>query len=176
VRLYFRKLPWLPLILILLPVMLHAADVTAALKRETGKCAQIWQRQDIDGIVSYMPERVITKSGGRGAVARELTSQFAEARAYGAQRVEVRPGKIPIPQSIGKWLACLIPVTAILHGPHLDLTQETHVLAVSIDKGRQWSFMVLYQTTQAELNSWFPEFKGKILVPVSPEPQVDIVY
>lgn len=173
---YFRKIPGLSLILILLSATLHAADITATLKHETGKCVLMWQRQDIEGIVSFMPERVVAKSGGRAAVARELKSQFAEARAYGAQSVEIRPGKATAPQPFGNWLVCLIPVTAILHGPHLDLTQQTHVLAVSNDKGKQWSFVVLYQTTQAELKSWFPEFKGKIIVPVSPDPQMDIVY
>jgi len=173
---YFRTVSGLSLIAILLSTTLHAADAATTLKRETDKCAQLWQRQDIEGIVSSMPDRVVSKSGGRAAVVRELKNQFAEARAYGVQRMEVKPGRITALQSFGKWLTSVVPVTAILHGPHLDLTQTTHVLAVSSDRGKHWSFVVLYQATQAELNSWFPEFAGKIAVPASPDPQVDVVY
>ncbi len=177
-RLLYRKISRWSLVLIFLPAVLHAAENTAtiALRRELGKCALAWQRQDVEGIVSYLPEAVVTKSGGRAAVVRELKEQFAEVRAYGAQRMEVQPGKIAGPQLLGEWLTSLIPVVAVVHGPHLDLTQRTHVLAVSRDRGKHWFFVVLYQITQAELIRWFPEFADKIKVPTTPDPQVELVY
>lgn len=180
-RLFFRKILCWSLVLGFFPTLFSAAEPTAAspavtLKREIGKCALLWQRQDMAGIVSYLPERVIAKSGGRVVVLRELKEQFAEARSYGVQRLEVQPGKIASLQPFGEWLASVVPITAVLHGPHVDLTQQTHVLAVSQDRGKHWFFIVLYQRTQTELNTWFPEFAGKIKVPVAPDPQMEMVY
>jgi len=162
--------------LVLLPLALRAADVSAILKREVGKCALAWQRGDCEGIVSYLPPKVISQSGGRAVVLRELKEQFAQARSLGAERLEAIPGRLSAPKQVGSWLTSLVPITAVVHGAHLDLTQQSHVLAVSSDQGKRWFFMLLYQVTQAELNAWFPEFGGKVAVPEDPAPRMDLVY
>ena len=33
-----------------------------------------------------------------------------------------------------------------------------------------------FQATQDELNAWFPEFAGKLLVPDDPAPELEVVY
>jgi hypothetical protein len=162
--------------LILLPAILCAADTIPILKREAGKCALAWQRQDFEGMLAYLPPRVIARSGGRAAVLRELKDQFAQARSLGVERMEALPGRAPMPRQFGSLLASIVPVTAVLHSIHLDLTQQTHVLAVSSDQGKRWFFVLLYQATQAELNAWFPEFGGRVVVPDDPAPQMDFVY
>lgn len=171
-----RKLLCSLLGLIVLPVLLGAADATAVLKREAGKCAAAWQRRDIGGIISYLPPRIIAQSGGRVAVARELKDEFAQARSLGAERLEALPGHPSAPRQIGSWLVSLIPVTAIVHSAHLELTQQTHVLGLSSDLGKHWFFVLLYQVTLSELHAWFPEFAGKIVIPDEPAPQMDFVY
>ena len=70
----------------------------------------------------------------------------------------------------------VIPATVVVHQTHLDLTQATHVLGVSSDQGAHWFFVPLYQATQAEVNAWFPEFAGKVLVPDDPMPEVEVVF
>lgn len=174
--LYMRKILRWSLGLILLPAILGAADISAVLKREVAKCASAWQRSDFETIVSYQPPRVIARSGGRAAVLRELKDQFAQARALGVERLEAKPGQTASPRQIGPWLVSLVPITAVLHSAHIDLTQRTHVLAVSADAGKRWSFMLLYQVTQAELREWFPELGGKIVIPADPVPQMEFVY
>lgn len=171
-----RKILAWPLGLILLPAILGAADVSVVLGREVAKCAAAWQRGDFEAMVSCQPPRVIARSGGRAAVLRELREQFAQARALGVERLAVAPGRPGAPRKIGTWLVSLVPITAVLHGAHVDLTQRTHVLAISTDAGKRWSFMLLYQVTEAELGEWLPELRGKIKVPVDPAPQVEFVY
>ena len=162
--------------LILMPALANAADTTSVLKREVGKCALAWQRQNLDGIISYLPPRVIAQSGGPAAVLRELKDQFAQAKSLGVEKMEALPGRPSMPRQMGSWVTAIVPATAVLHGPHLDLTQQTHVLAVSADQGKHWFFLLLYQVTQADLNAWFPEFSGKIIVPSDPAPQMEFVY
>jgi hypothetical protein len=162
--------------LLLLPVLLRGEDGGITLKREAGKCAAAWQRSDYEKIVAHLPARVIQQWGGRAAVLQQTKDQFAQARSLGVQRMEAMVGKIPAPKRAGSWMSTVIPVTALLHGSHLDLTQQTHVLGVSPDLGKHWYFVLLYQVTQAELNAWFPEFAGKVIVPTDPPPQVEFVY
>ena len=164
------------LALILWPATVGAADLTSLIAREAGRCATAWQRSDYAGIISYLPPPVIQKMGGRAAVLRELKAKFAEAREYGVERMEVHPGQPSPPRQIGKWLTAVLPLTAVLHREHLDLTQQTHALGLSSDQGKHWFFVLLHDATQAEMVLWFPEFKGKIVVPVDPEPQLDVVY
>lgn len=153
-----------------------AADLRAVISRETRKCADAWQRSDYPGIVAYLPPRVIQQSGGRAAVVQELKDQFAEARSYGVNSFEAKIGQPSRPKQVGRWLASIIPVTALAHGPHLDLTQQTHVLALSADQGRRWYVVPLYQKTDDDLAAWFPEFRGKITLPATPAPELHVVY
>ena len=163
--------------LFLLPATaLHAGDFTPVIKREAGKCAAAWQRGDYAGILAYLPPQVVRQSGGRAAVLRELKEQFAQARSLGVERLEAVPGQPSKPKPLGRWLISFIPLTAVLHHAHLDLTQTTHVLGLSADQGKHWFFVLLYQTTQAELDAWFPEFAGKVIVPGDPEPELAAVY
>ena len=171
-----QKLRCLLLGLALLPAALNAADIPTILKREAGRCALAWQRGDCEGIVAYLPPKVIAKSGGHAAMLRELKDQFAQARALGAERFEALPGQPSPPRQIGLWLTALIPVTGILHGAHLDLTQQTYVLALSSDRGKHWYFLLLYQLAPADLNAWFPELARKIAIPPDPAPRMEMVY
>jgi len=171
-----RKLEFLLIGLILLPAVLRAADVGPILRREAGRCALAWQRGDFERILAYLPPPVVTHSGGRAVVLRELKDQFAQARTLGAERFEALPGRPSTPRQIGPWLTALIPATGIVHGAHLDLTQQTHVLALSSDRGKHWYFLLLYQLAPSDLNAWFPELAGKIAIPLDPAPRMELVY
>ena len=173
---FMQKLRCLLIGLIFLPAMLRAADVATVLRRDAGRCALAWQRGDCDGIVAYLPPQVVARSGGRAAVLRELKDQFAQARALGAERMQALPGRPPAPRQIGPWLTAILPVTAILRGAHLELTQQTRVLALSPNGGKRWYFLLLYQVTPADLKAWFPELVGKIVLVADPPPEMHIVY
>ncbi|MEO9112447.1 MAG: hypothetical protein ABI387_07270, partial [Lacunisphaera sp.] len=67
---------------------LCAAESSSILKREAGRCALAWQRGDCEGIVAYLPPQVVSRSGGRAVVVRDLKDQFAQARALGADRMQ----------------------------------------------------------------------------------------
>jgi hypothetical protein len=109
-------------------------------------------------------------------VLRDLKDQFAQARALGADRLQALPARPSAPRQIGPWLTAILPVTAILHGAHLELTQQTRVLALSSDGGKRWHFLLLYQVTPADLKTWFPELAGKIALPADPPPQMDVIF
>jgi hypothetical protein len=171
-----RKMCCLFVGLIFLPAIVRAADVVAILRRDAGRCALAWQRGDCEGIVGYLPPQVVARSGGRAAVLRDLKDQFAQARALGADRLQALPARPSAPRQIGPWLTAILPVTAILHGAHLELTQQTRVLALSSDGGKRWHFLLLYQVTPADLKAWFPELAGKIVLPADPPPQMDVIF
>ena len=67
-------------------------------------------------------------------------------------------------------------MSAILHGTHLELTQQTRVLALSPNGGKRWYFLLLYQVTSGDLEAWFPELAGKIALPADPPPQMDVIF
>lgn len=160
------------LALVWLPVARAAADLRPLISREARTCGAAWERGDAATIVTYLPAPIIQQSGGREAVRRDLQEQFAQARALGAERLEIAAGKPSVPKTIGRWLVSVLPVVAIVHSAHLDLTQETQVLALSSDRGRRWSFVLLYAVDQPELTAWFPEFRGRVVVPKPAPPQL----
>ena len=162
--------------LLLLPALIHAADLRPAIKREAGKCAAAWQRNDYEGVLAFLPPRVIQQSGGRKTALKKIKSTFNKAEEYGVQRIDFSPGQPSSPQTVGKWLTSLIPLSVVLHRMPLDVTQETHLLGLSADQGKHWFFVPLYQTSQTKLYLWFPEFAGKLIIPTDPEPQFNVAF
>ena len=162
--------------LLLLPAALQAADLRPVIRREAGKCATAWQRNDYEGVLAFLPPQVIKKSGGQKAALKKIKTQFNLAREYGVDRMDFLHGQPASPKMIGRWLTAMVPLTVVLHRTPLDVTQQTHLLALSADQGKRWFFVPLYETSQAKLNSWFPEFAGKVIVPVAPEPQVQLAF
>jgi hypothetical protein len=162
--------------LFLLPAAIHGADLRPVITREAGKCAATWQRNDYEGVLAFLPPQVIKQSGGRAAALKKIKNQFNLAREYGVDRMDFSPGQPATPRTVGKWLTAMVPLTVVLHRTPLDVTQHTHLLALSADQGKRWFFVPLYHTTQAKLNLWFPEFAGKIIVPAETEPQLDVAF
>lgn len=172
---FMRKLRFI-LGLLLLPAALPAADLRPVIQREAGKCAAAWQRNDYEGVLAFLPPQVIKKSGGQKAALKKIQNQFNLARDYGVDRIEFLPGRPAAPKMTGRWMTALVPLTVVLRRTPIDVTQQTHLLALSADQGKRWFFVPLYQTSQARLNSWFPEFAGKVIVPVDPEPQMQLAF
>ena len=162
--------------LVLLPTLAVAEDLLPTLTREVRRCAAAWQRGDYERILAYLPPQVLQRSGGPAAWRREIKEQFAQVRASGVESFEAVPGRPANPKPIGHWLVSLIPLTAVLHHAHLDLTQSTQVLGLSVDQGKHWYFVPLYQVSQAELNAWLPELAGRVVVPLDPAPRLELVY
>lgn len=160
---------------VLLPSVLSAAsNLVPAISREATKCAAAWQREDLPTAVAYMPARVVQQLGGRTALLKELKEQYAQARQLGAQELELTLGSPSSPQPVGPWLVAVVPITAVVHSAYVDLIQDTHALALSADRGKRWSFVLLYGLTQPELNAWFPEFRGRVRVPVTAKPRLTL--
>ena len=162
--------------LFLLPTLIYAVDVRPIIKREAGKCAAAWQRNDYAGVLAFLPPRVIQQNGGRRAALKKIRDTFNKAEEYGVQRIDFSPGQPTPPKTIGKWLSSIVPLTVVLHRMPLDVTQETHLLALSTDQGQHWFLVPLYQVSQAKLIAWFPEFAGKLVVPTDPEPQMEVAF
>lgn len=161
---------------LLLSLGLQGADLRPVVKREAVKCAAAWQRNDYEGVLAYLPPRVIQQSGGRKAALNKIKSQFNKAGEYGVERMDFSPGEPSSPKTVGKWLTSLVPLTVVLHRPPLDVIQDTHLLALSMDQGKHWFFVPLYQTSQAKLNRWFPELNGKVVVPAESDPRFEVAF
>ena len=162
--------------LILLPAATLAADLRPNILHEATRCAAAWQRNDYEGVMGFLPPQVIKQFGGRTAALKKIKSQFNLARDYGVDRIDFSPAQPAAPKLLGKWLTTLVPLAVVLHRTPVDVTQQTHLLALSNDQGKHWYFVPLYHTTQAKLNLWFPEFAGKIIIPTEAEPEIGVSF
>ncbi|MEO7598581.1 MAG: hypothetical protein ABIV50_06595 [Opitutus sp.] len=160
----------------LTPAISRAVDLRPGILREVRRCATAFQREDIAAVIGFLPSRVVQKRGGRAALINELKDQLTQAREMGMNRIEALPGNPAVPRTHGRLMSSLVPVTAVAYGAHVEVTQQTHILAVSADAGKHWSIIPLYDVSQAELNAWYPEFRGKVAVPVVTKPKMQLVY
>src|SRR3954463_12954090 len=98
-------------LVLFLPALIQAADLRPIVKREAGRCAVAWQRNDYEGVLAFLPPRVIQQNGGRTAALKKIKGQFSLARDYGVDRMDFTAGQPATPAPLGKWLTSLIPLT-----------------------------------------------------------------
>jgi hypothetical protein len=89
-------------------------------------------------------------------------------RAKGASIEDVTFGEPGKSQKIGEWLVALVPQHLLIKSPEGRYEQDSHILAISEDDGKNWTFVDVNNRTKFE--KAFPEFIGKIELPERTDP------
>ncbi|HZZ20297.1 MAG TPA: hypothetical protein VFE25_13050 [Opitutaceae bacterium] len=148
------------------------ADLVVNLRRDAQACAAAWNRRDFKMVVSYLPERLYPNGRARVEAVKEIEDGLSSA---GDPAFHVSIGTIKKARKYRKLYAAIVPISATLDWPGLRTTDDSYLLAVSSNEGQSWQFLPLYEETQRDIDKFFPEFEGKILIPQSPAPATQIV-
>jgi hypothetical protein len=154
----------------LLPVSASAQDMVATIQKAAQGCASAIVSSDYEGVVRCTHKRVISLVGGEEAMIAVLkrgTKQFAEDKVA---FIEAKVGVPGDPKTIGTWTISYIPQHIVMTVPGGRLYQNSTLLGVSEDQGKNWVFIDLGATTEEKLASVFPEFTGQVSMPRKNKP------
>jgi hypothetical protein len=89
-------------------------------------------------------------------------------KSKGVAIEDVTLGEPEKPRKIGEWLVSLVPQKILIKLPEGHIEQESHLLAISEDEGKNWTFVDVNNRTKFE--TAFPELVGKIVLPEKKAP------
>ncbi len=155
------------------PACVRSQDVSATIKEQAGKCIKALLSGDYETVAVYAHKHVLDLMGGKDAMI-ELLKRGAEGmRAKGVSIEDVALGEPEKSQKIGEWLVALVPQRILIKSAEGRFEQASHILAISEDEGKTWTFVDL--NNRAKFETAFPELAGKIEVPerTPPVPKAD---
>lgn len=142
------------------------ADALTTLMLDASKCADAWNREDYPAFVACLSDRIVADAATREAALVEIKNYFGYLENAGLKTLRVSVGE---PKDVVRGAAlqgAILPIVAELEGPDAKLTAPSSILGVSKDQGKSWKFAVLFKVSQPMLDRLYPEFQGKLVIPI----------
>lgn len=155
------------IVLLVLPASLYAQD-PAVVKKQATIVANALIAGNYGTVIDHMHPKVIAMSGGKAKLLQLMTNGMKQMQAQNVSFVAAtigEPGKF---YKAGAEIHCLVPENITMKVGGNTLHAQSNLLAISGDKGKNWSFVDVNKNTIAAIPKMFPNFnKGLIL----PEPK-----
>ncbi|MEO7213599.1 hypothetical protein [Mucilaginibacter sp.] len=151
-------------LLLLLPVALYAQDTTAV-KKQANIVAAALIAGNYSTVINYMHPKVLKMVGGKDKLLQLMTNGMKQMKAQGItfQSATIgSPGKF---YKAGTEIHCLVPENVTMKVGANTLHSQSNLLAVSSDKGKNWTFIDLNKNTIAQIPKMFPNFNKDLKIP-----------
>lgn len=128
--------------------------------------ASAMKEKDYAKIMEYVHPNIISLGGGKDLMLTVIESQMT---AFTDQNIEIADITYGDPTDIvvaGEELHCVLPQTMSLSMNGQSFSQETNLLAASIDNGETWKFVDLTQYDRESLKIFLPNFNDDLKVPI----------
>jgi hypothetical protein len=152
------------LFLLLLPASLYAQDA-AVVKKQAQIVAAALVAGNYSTVINYMHPRVIAITGGKDKLLQLTTNGMKQMKAQGVTFTAATvgtPGKF---YKAGTEIHCLVPEDITLKMGASTIHAQSNLLAVSSDKGKNWTFTDLNKNTIALIPKLFPNFNKDLKIP-----------
>lgn len=155
----------------LLPLMLHAQN-PAAVKKQAMMMAQSMTKGDYKNIVNYTYPKAVQLAGGKEKMTAMIATGMQQMKAANINFESVTvgdPGKF---YKAGKEIHCLLPETLVMSSPKGKIAMHSHLLAVSGDGGKSWSFLDMNNSTADKVKQLIPNFNPALKIPAATTEQL----
>lgn len=128
--------------------------------------AEATKAKDIEALVKYIHPNIIALGGGEKLMKSVIESQFD---VFVAQDITIDDITYGDPTDIvkaGEELHCIIQQTTTMSLNGQEFSQDTDLLAASLDNGETWKFIDLAQYDRESLKIFIPNFNDDLKIPV----------
>lgn len=156
--------PFKLLLILLLPVSLFAQD-TAIVKRQANGVAKALMNSDFKRVIAGTYPKAVDIAGGKEKLLSMMTAGMSQMRSQGFsfQKVTIgSPGKF---YKAGTEIHCLLPETIVMKTSRGLMAAKSNLLAISNDKGKNWTFIDLNERAISSIKTLFPNFNKNLVIP-----------
>ncbi len=145
--------------------ILHSADFADTIRREAQKMSEAMRKGDFNTLIDYALPKVVHMVGKDKALAqmRQMDAQMKKEGFFYDSATIGTPGQV---SDINGKLYVLIPETVKIKAPGGMITKESHLMAISEDKGKRWYFVDTAGLVNEEVfKDTLPDVVGRIEIP-----------
>ncbi|AYL96890.1 hypothetical protein [Mucilaginibacter celer] len=150
----------------LFPLLLHAQN-PVVVKQQATIMAQSMTKGDYKTLINYTYPKAVQLVGGKEKMISLITTGMEQMKAAKINFESVTvgdPGKF---YKAGKEIHCLLPETLIMSSPKGRIAMHSHLLAVSADGGKNWSFLDLNNSGADKVSQLIPNFNPQLKIPAT---------
>lgn len=145
--------------------LLAQNDYSTSILASAEKNAQAFKEKNYSNLVEYMHPNIISMGGGKDLMASVVESQL---NAFAEQNIEVTNITFGSPADIvkaGEELHCIVSQNTEMSMNGQTFSQDTNLLAASLDNGETWKFIDLAQYDKESLKIFIPNFNDSLVIP-----------
>jgi len=152
------------LVLLLLPAAVYAQD-PEVVKKQATVVADALVHNDYATVINHTYPKALQLGGGKAKMLQMMTTGMQQMTAQGVSFESATigtPGKF---YKAGTEIHCLVPEYISMKVGGTTMKVNSNLLAVSSDKGKNWSFLDLNKNTIAMVPKLFPNFNKDLKLP-----------
>ena len=172
-----RRVLSIAIALTFFPMVSEAQDSPAipksavvAAKRDAQASVDALLRGDFERFAAFVYPRALKFAGGKERMIASVQRGVEEMRAQGARLESASAGQPEQMMRAGADLLTIIPVEQVATVEDGQILFSSHLLGVSSDNGRSWTFVDTLKLTPENVRSFIPNFNSALKLPTSPTP------
>lgn len=153
-----------------MPTLTLADEATDFIKQEADKCTKAMLTAEPEGVARYSHPRLLEGIGGKDALVAAIKKAMDGMKAQGVTVEKATIGEPEKPVKVDTWQVSFVPQTLVLKINDNRIQKDSHLLGISEDEGKKWTFVDVGQMSEEQLAQVFPELKGKVKLPEKKKP------
>ena len=135
------------------------------IKQQAERCSEAQLKMDFEGLLPYVPKKLLEMMGGREVLKTKLAQGNAVLKSRGVTIDSAVIGNPELPQKYEGVYVALVPMTTNLTTPQGKVIATSSMVAISEDNAASWSFVDTSTVNEEKLGVLYPALKGKVKFP-----------
>lgn len=145
-------------------------NIQTTIKIQAVNMANALIQNDFPNFVKYMDPKIVEYVGGKEKLKAKMDTAAIKMKQFGAAFKKIligEPGEII---SYKNQLQCVVPENTEIESMLGSLAAQTSLIAISLDKGKNWYFTDTNIYKEDKLKSLMPDLSPKLVVPPQQKP------
>ncbi len=140
-------------------------------KHDATRMYEAFLRNDLHTFARYTYPQLVRLMGGEATLIATLEKGLREMRGQGVSFQSVSVGTVRRIVSAGRELHVVLPITIVMRVPGGELHSQAHLLGISADGGRQWTFIDTARLTSENIRKVLPNYNSELEIPSKVDPK-----
>jgi hypothetical protein len=168
-----KKYPFIALITIsTFSLLADGQNLSTTIKVQAMDMATALMKNDFTTFSKFMHPNVVSYAGGKEKMKSKMDSAYAAMKLFG---VSFKRYWIGDPGEIVNYkdqLQAVLPESTVMKTAFGELTAETSIIVISLDKGKNWYFIDTNVYKADKLKSILPDLSPKLIIPPFKKPKL----
>lgn len=153
------------MLMLISPVLFAQDSVKKVAKQQAQAMVTAYAKADYLTMARYTNKKVLSMLGGPQKMAAALKLKMDELDKKGVELTSADVGEVMQLVSTPTEMYCIIPQYIRMHTTESKLYSRSHLLGISTDKGKTWTFLDANGQTPEMIKGIIPELSKEIIIP-----------